>query len=272
MAIAFRPDSPVTLVLPAGRVAGSTRSDRQLDCRLPGCVSRQAGRSGGPGGGGAGCGADEVVGGWLAGVAGADRGGDRAPSAAGVAGHDLGAGGDTAGVDQAEAAEDQHDGGGDERGDGGDAGDGADGAEGVGVEQQAAQGFALEDGGDLGGQLGVSGLGDGFGGQLGVGLAAADDLEVVGDEVVGPDFCLGAGGELLSGVLVHGGEFGGLDGGAVAGGEEDFLGGELVVDLVVDEVVAPQGQCAGDGEGDGEEQSGDGDEDVEGSALHDDRP
>ena len=73
-----------------------------------------------------------------------------------VAGQDLGAGGDAAGVDEAEAAEDKHDGGGDERGDRGDAGDGAHGAEGVGVEQQAAQGLALEDGGDLAGERGVS--------------------------------------------------------------------------------------------------------------------
>ena len=55
---------------------------------------------------------------------------------------------------QAEPAEQQHDGGGDERGDRGDAGDHAHGPEGVGVEQQTAQGLTLERRGDLGRQRG----------------------------------------------------------------------------------------------------------------------
>jgi hypothetical protein len=49
----------------------------------------------------------------------------------------LGSRGDAAGVHQAEAAEHQHDGGGDERADRGDTGDYAHGPESVGVEQQA---------------------------------------------------------------------------------------------------------------------------------------
>jgi hypothetical protein len=52
-----------------------------------------------------------------------------------VAAEDLGFRGDAAGVHQAEAAEYQHDGGGDERGD---PGDRAHGAESVSVEQQPA--------------------------------------------------------------------------------------------------------------------------------------
>src|SRR6185437_16906150 len=107
--------------------------------------------------------------------------------ASGAAGQDVGCGGHASGVGQAQAGQYQHDQCGDECGDGGYYGDGAHGAEGVGVEQQAAQGLAAEDGLDLGGERGVLGLGQRQRRQLGVGLAAADGLEVVGDEVVGVD-------------------------------------------------------------------------------------
>ena len=61
-----------------------------------------------------------------------------------MAAEDLGCRGNAAGVYQAQAAEYQHNGGGDEGGDRGDAGDHAHGPEGVGVEQQTAQGLTLE--------------------------------------------------------------------------------------------------------------------------------
>jgi hypothetical protein len=112
-----------------------------------------------------------------------------------MAAEDLGGRRDTPGVRQAQAAEYQHDGGGDEGGDRGDAGDHAHGPEGVGVEQQTAQGLALEHCVGLGCHGGVRGLGDGLGRQLRVGLAAAGRLEVIGDEVVGVDLGLGAGGQ-----------------------------------------------------------------------------
>ena len=92
--------------------------------------------------------------------------------------------------------------------------------EGVGVEQQTAQGLALERRGDLGRQRGVLGLRDGLCRQLGVGLAAAGGLEVIGDEVVGVDLGLSAGGQLLAAVLPHRGELRGGDGLAVRGREE----------------------------------------------------
>src|ERR1700678_1201729 len=51
-----------------------------------------------------------------------------------------------------------------ETGEGADVGDLGDLPPAVGVEQHAAQGLALEDGGDQAGQLGVAGLCDGLGG------------------------------------------------------------------------------------------------------------
>jgi hypothetical protein len=104
-----------------------------------------------------------------------------------MAAGDFGCRGNAAGVHQAQATEYQHDGGGDEGGDRGDAGDHAHGPEGVGVEQQTAQGLTLEQRGNLGRQGGVLGLRDGLCRQLRVGLAVADRLEVIGDEVVGVD-------------------------------------------------------------------------------------
>jgi hypothetical protein len=62
-----------------------------------------------------------------------------AGSACRVASEYVGGGRGAAGVDEAEAAEQEHDGGGDERCDGGDAGDAGDcayGAEGVGVQSR----------------------------------------------------------------------------------------------------------------------------------------
>jgi hypothetical protein len=56
-----------------------------------------------------------------------------------------------------------------------------------------------------------------------------------GDEVVGVDLGLGAGGQLLAAVLPHRGELGGGDGLAVRGREEDLLRGELGVDFAADE-------------------------------------
>src|SRR6185437_11717747 len=107
-----------------------------------------------------------------------------------------------------------------------------------------------------------------LGGQLSVGLAAADGLEVVGDEVVGVDLGLGAGGQLLAAVWAHGGEFGGGDGFAVRGGEVDLLSGELGADFAADEGVGPGQQAAGGDQGDGEEQAGGSQQDVEVSASH----
>jgi hypothetical protein len=94
-------------------------------------------------------------------------------------------GGNAAGMDKVKADEYQHDRGRDERGDGGDSGDHAHGREGVGVEQQAAQRLALEQGRGGGGQLGVAWAGQSFRADLGVGLAAADLDQVIADEVVG---------------------------------------------------------------------------------------
>ena len=87
------------------------------------------------------------------------------------------------------------------------------------------------------------------GGQLGVGLALAHLGEVDGDEVVGVGLGLRAGGQRLPGVGAHGGLVGGgqgLEPGVGCGGEDDFLGGELVVHLAVGERVAPHQQPARD--------------------------
>ena len=93
-----------------------------------------------------------------------------------------------------------------ERADRGDPGDSAHRAECVGVEQQTAQGLALEHLATCVASLVLSAWA--LGGELRVGLAAADRLEVIGDEVIGVDVGLGAGRQLLSGVGVHGGNCG----------------------------------------------------------------
>ncbi len=57
--------------------------------------------------------------------------------------------------------------------------------------------------------------------------------------MVGVDLGLGAGGQLLPGVLVHRGELRGLDSGAVTRREVDLLRSELGVHFVPDEVMGP---------------------------------
>jgi hypothetical protein len=116
------------------------------------------------------------------------------------------------------------------------------GSLGAHVRLPAAQRLTLEHRLDLSGQLDVGRVGHGRGAELGVGLAAAGCLEVVGDEVVGVDLGLRAGGQLLAGVLLHRGELGSGDRGAALGREVDLLRRELAVYLVVDEVVRPRQQ------------------------------
>jgi hypothetical protein len=88
-------------------------------------------------------------------------------------------------VGEAKDREDEHHSGADEGRDRRDAGDRGYGAEGVGVEQQAAQGLTLKHCGDRCCQRGVGGCSFCLGAELGIGLAAADRLEVNRDEVVG---------------------------------------------------------------------------------------
>src|ERR1700674_632170 len=142
----------------------------------------------------------------------------------------------------------------DEGADGGVEGDHADDGPAPGVEQQAAQGFAFEQGGYLAGEFGVGGVGLGGGADLGVGLAAGDAGQVAVDEPVGVGLGFGAGVDFLAGVALQVGELRGGEGGAGCGGEGDVLGGELGVDHVEPEVAAVEQQAAADPEYDGEDE------------------
>ena len=92
---------------------------------------------------------------------------------------------DTTRVGEAQAGQDQQDRGSHEAHDSAYAGDRRDRAERVGVEQQSAQGGALEQRGLLGLQGRIGGIGQRRGAHLGVGLAAGDLTQVHGDKVVG---------------------------------------------------------------------------------------
>jgi hypothetical protein len=89
----------------------------------------------------------------------------------------------------------------DERGDRGDTGDGAHGAEGVSVQKKPAQRLTLNIVFTVAASLVSVGLAWAWAAELRVGLAAADLVQVHGDEVIGVDLGLGTGGQLLAGIL-----------------------------------------------------------------------
>ena len=97
----------------------------------------------------------------------------------------IGFGGRTAHVQEPEDGQDQECDAPDERRDGGVQRDLPDLPERVSVQQLPAQRGALENGIYLRFQLGVARVGQGFGRELGVRLAAADLLQVDRDEMVG---------------------------------------------------------------------------------------
>ena len=140
----------------------------------------------------------------------------------------LGFRGGPAPVQEAEDGQDEHQRPGHERADRRDEHDLAHLPERVGVQQQPAQRLAAEYRLHLSGQRDVFRLGQGLGRQLAVSLAAADFLEVHGDEVVGVRLGLRAVGHLLTRVGAHGRFVRGGQGGELRGArsrEKDLLSG-----------------------------------------------
>jgi hypothetical protein len=172
-------------------------------------------------------------------------------------------------VHEAEAAEDERDGCGDERGDRGDPGDRAHGAEGVGVQQEAAERLTLEGELDQALGLGVVRVGASSRAELRVGPAAGRLVEVDLDVVVGVGLGLRTGGELLPGVLLEVR----LDLRVVellrAGLREvDPLGHELGVDVVGHEAAGPGHEPADDQQDRGHDETTGGEQGVECASSH----
>ena len=189
---------------------------------------------------------------------------------------DLDVGGGAAHVHHPGPGQHQEHPGTDEGGDRRVAGDLAHGAERVGVEQQAAQGVAHEERlaqlAELGELVGVGVLvlrhADVLARHVLVGAVAAGGVHVHEDVVVGVRLGLVAGEHLLAGVLVEGRVLvGGLEG--VLLGHRDRLDGELVVHLVGDVDVRPGEESAGSQEHDGNDETGTGEQVVEGLPSHD---
>src|SRR5450756_1641775 len=103
---------------------------------------------------------------------------------------------------------------------------------------------------------------------LRVRFAAGDLRQVHGDEVVRVRLGLRAGGELLAGVLLHGGELRALDRRAPFRREEDLLRCKLLVYLVVHKGVAPDEQASQRQQDDRDDESRRADQQVESSAVH----